>query len=395
MANGSVLSGIRPNNEPVNLVGSFLSGQQARQSILAGQQDLEQGQQLMDIRAQNQQQQVTRAQYDEAVQRARIINRIARQVRDIPSEQQRGEFVQRLDPEMLQSVGIDPAQVQGVGLNDRDLDALIGQTQAVLPDERGSELTAGQRERQDLMRDIEGGIDPATGQLKPENQLTARQRAAATALGLTARAGTATARERIAGDQAITEQVAQSEAEIKDRVTRAEQSAKDAQGQVKEYFTTLGNIQSNIGNYNEAIGLIDEGAGTGVIQSRLPSTRAASQKLDNLKNRLGLDVIGNTTFGALSESELAFAIDTALPTNLEGEELKAWLVEKRSAQEKLASYINNAIQFLNVPGNTLADLAATGPVGGSVQQPGQVQEPQTPQAEAITLPNGIVVRRVQ
>lgn len=133
MANGSVLAGIRPP-EPVDLVGSFLGGQRARQNVLLGQQQLAQGEQLMAQREQAAQQQVTRAQYEEAVQRMRIINRLARQVREIPSEQERQAFVQRLDPEMLESVGVDPAQVSEVGLNDQALDALIGQTQAVLPD---------------------------------------------------------------------------------------------------------------------------------------------------------------------------------------------------------------------------------------------------------------------
>lgn len=395
MANGSVLAGVRPP-QPVNLAGSLLAGQQARQGLLQGQQQLEQGQQQLQLG----QQQITRAQFDEAVQRARIINRLAKQVREIPSEQERQQFVQRLDPEMLQSAGIDPAQVSEVGLDDRSLDALIGQTSALLPDET-PDLTAAQRDRRSLLRDLEGGIDPETGQLKPARDLTAKQRAAANALGLTARAGTATARERIAADRSATERVAESEALIEERVTRAKKSAEAAEGQVKDFFNQLSNIESNIANYNEAIGLIDEGAGTGVIQGRLPSIRSASQKLDNVKNRLGLDVIGNTTFGALSESELAFAVNTALPTNLEGPELREWLVRKRDAQQKLADYINNAIQFLSVPGNSLADLQATSPRGGS-RQP--VDQPVTPSPAAapvgeeegsITLPNGIVVRRVQ
>lgn len=133
MANGSVLSGVRPP-EPVNLAQSFLGGQQARQNLQMGEQQLAQGEQLMQQRAQTAERQVSRAEYEEAVQRTRIINRLARQVREIPSEQERQAFVQRLDPEMLQSVGVDPAQVSSVGLSDRDLDALIGQTQAVLPD---------------------------------------------------------------------------------------------------------------------------------------------------------------------------------------------------------------------------------------------------------------------
>lgn len=395
MANGSVLSGVRPP-EPVDLVGSFLGGQRARQNLQLGQQQLAQGEQLMAQRAQAAQQQVTRAQYEEAVQRMRIINRLARQVREIPSEQERQAFVQRLDPEMLQSVGVDPAQVAGVGLSDQSLDALIGQTQAVLPDARGVEDPAGLREFEGLTRG-----------LSPEEVEQARR----VQLGIAPRAGTqAGARTiniggvpytfdpntgsyvpaEVGGQQVTAEDVGRTEAIIEERVTRSKEAAKAAEGQVKDYFRQLSNIESNISNYNEAIGLIDEGASTGVIQRRLPSVRAASQKLDNVQKRLGLDVIGNTTFGALSESELAFAIDSALPTGLEGAELRAWLVQKRDAQQKLADYIDNAVRFLSVPGNTLADLRATGSSPVQAARRG-ADEP----ADVITLPNGIEVRRVQ
>jgi len=105
---------------------------------------------------------------------------------------------------------------------------------------------------------------------------------------------------------------------------------------------------------NEAISLIDQGAETGVIASRLPSVKEASVKLDNLQQQMGLDVIANTTFGALSGPELRFALDSALPKNLEGAELKQWLADKRDAQEKLASYLSETAEYLGRPGNTVA-----------------------------------------
>lgn len=374
----SVLAGVRPNNQPVDLAGSLLGGQQARQSVLAGQQSLQQGQMALDrapqIAAQQDaaaaqqkqlgQQQISENEYSMAVQRARVINRLATQVRQMPMGQ-RGQFVQALDPELLQSLNIDPEQIKGVQLDDQSLDAIIAQTDAALSSIDGQGPTADQRNRQELLNDLEGGIDPATGQLKPEDQLTARQRNAAVELNLLERPGTRTGRERVATDRELTTQVAESEALIKDRVTRAENQAKNAEGQIKEYFNQLQSINSNIANYNEAIAAIDEGAGVGAIQSKLPSIRAASVKLDNVQSRLGLDVIGNTTFGALSESELAFALSSALPQNLEGPELRQWIERKRDSQLKLADYIDNAIQFLSIPGNTLADLRAEGPSRGA------------------------------
>lgn len=131
----SVLSGVRPNNDPVRLDQAFLGGQQMRQSILSGQQALEQGQQQLRVG----EQQISRAEYEEAVQRGRVLNRLARQVREMPSEQVRREFVDRLDPELLQSVGIDPAMVSQTGLDDASLDAIIGQTNAILEDAGGDQ----------------------------------------------------------------------------------------------------------------------------------------------------------------------------------------------------------------------------------------------------------------
>jgi hypothetical protein len=70
---------------------------------------------------------------------------------------------------------------------------------------------------------------------------------------------------------------------------------------------------------------------------------------------MGLDVISSVTFGALSESELKFALDTALPTKLEPKALREWLVEKKRVQGLLANELRSAASFLGTPGNTIAD----------------------------------------
>ena len=65
-------------------------------------------------------------------------------------------------------------------------------------------------------------------------------------------------------------------------------------------------------------------------------------------------MVGNTTFGALSAGELSMAMSTALPTGLDGPELKEWLIEKKESQEKLADYLESAAIYLGTPGNTHA-----------------------------------------
>lgn len=134
-----------------------------------------------------------------------------------------------------------------------------------------------------------------------------------------------------------------------------EAAATAAIKQSEKNFEQLAGIKTAVNNIDNAIQAIDDGANTGVIASKLPSIKAASIKLDNLQKRLGLDVIGNVTFGALSKGELDLALATALPTNLDEAELRAWLVDKRDAQLKLATYVEDAAVFLGTPGNTMAN----------------------------------------
>jgi len=131
-------------------------------------------------------------------------------------------------------------------------------------------------------------------------------------------------------------------------------------------FKKLAPIQKSIRNIERAITLVDEGAKTGVIQSKMPSIRQASIELDNIQSQMGLDVIGSTTFGALSESELAFALSAALPKKLKGPDLRDWLTRKRDAQRKLSDYITEAAIFMGTPGNTMS---------GFLQSKKQQQQP--------------------
>jgi hypothetical protein len=126
----------------------------------------------------------------------------------------------------------------------------------------------------------------------------------------------------------------------------------------KEAFDSLKGVRLTIANIGDAVKALDNGAETGPIISKLPSFRQASIELDNVRGRMGLDVVGATTFGALSESELAFALNVALPDNLEPKALKAWLIRKKDTQTKLANELRKAASFLGTPGNTIADFIA-------------------------------------
>jgi hypothetical protein len=119
-------------------------------------------------------------------------------------------------------------------------------------------------------------------------------------------------------------------------------------------FKSSQSIRGNIVNLKEAIAQIDAGANTGVIASKFPNLLNASIELQNIQSRLGLDVVGQTTFGALSGSELNLALQTGLPTNLEGPALKQWLIKRIEAQENVSKYLTKQATYLSKPGNTLA-----------------------------------------
>jgi hypothetical protein len=124
------------------------------------------------------------------------------------------------------------------------------------------------------------------------------------------------------------------------------------------------------------------GAQTGPLADRLPSFRASTRRLIQIKNELGLDVVGAVTFGALSEGELNLAMDTALPTTLDGPDLIEWAENKIAAQEKLANYLEEQAIFLSKPGNTAADWLERGRNQKAIREQ-QVQQAVQP---AVTQP---------
>jgi flagellum-specific peptidoglycan hydrolase FlgJ len=112
-------------------------------------------------------------------------------------------------------------------------------------------------------------------------------------------------------------------------------------------------LQSSIGTIGEAISAIDAGAQSGVVYKYLPDITEASASLNNAMNRMGLDVIGSVTFGALSEGEMRLAMETAVPRNLAPAELRSWLVKKQAAQQKASDMLADAAQYMTTPGNTI------------------------------------------
>ncbi len=121
-------------------------------------------------------------------------------------------------------------------------------------------------------------------------------------------------------------------------------------------FDKILDSRTNIANLREAKRLIlEEGANTGFIVDNFPSWKDSTIALDNVKNRLGLDVVGSVTFGALSASELDLALNTALPTNKTEEGLVEWIDNKIEAQIKLQDYLQKQATFLSDGDKTIGD----------------------------------------
>lgn len=122
---------------------------------------------------------------------------------------------------------------------------------------------------------------------------------------------------------------------------------------VSNTYDELNTVTGNIANVDNALAAIEGGAQSGFIYNMLPDITVASASLRNAMNRMGLNVISSVTFGALSESEMRVAMETAVPQNLRPPELQEWLENYRSAQVKARQALENAARFLSQPGNTL------------------------------------------
>jgi len=125
--------------------------------------------------------------------------------------------------------------------------------------------------------------------------------------------------------------------------------------EVKATSDALTNVERGMLNIDAAIAALDRGATSGVIQSKFPTWNAAAIELNLIRNKLGLDVVGSYTFGALSEGELALALNTALPTNMAEADLRRWLVRQKAAQAKVVNLLNRKIAYLSVPNTTIGD----------------------------------------
>lgn len=136
------------------------------------------------------------------------------------------------------------------------------------------------------------------------------------------------------------------------RESAATEAGKAAIARSEAYFDRVDAARATISGIDEAIAAIDEGASTGTMAQYLPSLRESSKRLDAAGRRMGLDVVGAVTFGALSKGELDVAMATALPKDMEPPQLRQWLEARKAAQSKLANYLESAAIYLGETDDT-------------------------------------------
>jgi hypothetical protein len=150
----------------------------------------------------------------------------------------------------------------------------------------------------------------------------------------------------------------QEEADLESATKTRDNSMQIAQKRSTDIMDRADNLSQQMEGLREVLTQLEKGAETGYFASKLPSFRTSTIALQNAVNQLGLSVIGGTTFGALSESELKFALETAVPTNMNEDELKDWVKRKIAAQDKVRSALIDQANKMVTLGWTdyLADL---------------------------------------
>ncbi len=163
-------------------------------------------------------------------------------------------------------------------------------------------------------------------------------------------------RLEIEGEQVTTETVAKSKAAIAQRVKFESTSGASRAKLIDKGFEGINKINRGIRNIDNAIRLLNEGAGVGPIEKFFPSFKASTVELQNIIKRMGLDVVGSVTFGALSKGELDLALEVGLPEGLDTPELISHLERRRDLQVRLKSGLDDLMQHLDT-GGTIAGFS--------------------------------------
>ena len=123
-----------------------------------------------------------------------------------------------------------------------------------------------------------------------------------------------------------------------------------AQSLVEQYGDASAGLMANnaaIGQFKIAKNAIKNGAQSGPIANMLPTFRAESIKLQNARDSQALTQIANYTFGSLSEAEGDWLKNTAIPLDLDEDELDAWIDKRIEGFERANKAESYRLDMIN------------------------------------------------
>lgn len=369
----SIAANLQSSPNPGMQLGDMLMQRRQQEAGIQGQGLLNQARQ----------QQIQAGEQDQSLGAARYLNQLGKQLLNT-NESQWSQILQQNMPQ-LQKLGYTPEVLRG--MTRAQVESVVQQTEPLMQDSLGQ--TGAERQRATSMQVIQGAIDPQTGQLKPESELTAEQRVAAMELGLIAKAGTRTKDERVAGDPDLTDRISQSQAKIRKSIKLAESQAK-AEG---ETFTDYKRAQAALPNLKVVVGKLADLApiATNTIGGKL---------FDTASKELGF----GSTKGANARAKFIAVIDNQiLPllrqtfgaafTVQEGERLRATLGDPDATPgqkiEQLNAFIEAKILELGTKEQELSLLRSEGEgQSAATQQPSESIDPallefMTPEEKAL------------
>ena len=130
------------------------------------------------------------------------------------------------------------------------------------------------------------------------------------------------------------------------QMAEARETGKRRVEQIDNAESKVNAAERSISVLDRALAALDAGGKTGPFIDLLPTIRESSLLLESIQRELGLNVVSDTTFGALSEGELNLALRTGLDTRLPPDALRQQILDKKAAQEKLIAYFDEAVEFL-------------------------------------------------
>ena len=139
---------------------------------------------------------------------------------------------------------------------------------------------------------------------------------------------------------------AQEQANLKVRETRALAQQQAAQKEAENMYGQISSLRQNTNTLSQLVDSVDDGATVSLWQSWTPTVKASTARKESLINKLGLEIVAGTTFGALSEGELKLALEVAVPNFTNPADMRKWAKDRMEANKKLEQELTLAVSYL-------------------------------------------------